>query len=55
LEWTGVDPVSGNVAYSFTFVDGSTVRNHIVPVGQHEEMGPYIGKAIRLRALSTTV
>jgi hypothetical protein len=55
LNWIGVDSVGGYVAYSFTFVDGSTIRNQIVPFGQHEEMSPYIGKSIRLRSLLTTV
>jgi hypothetical protein len=45
LEWTEVVSVGGYVACSFNFIDGSTIRDQIVPVGQHERMSPYIGKA----------
>ena len=50
-----MDSVGGYVEYSFTLVDVSTIRDRIVPVGQHEEMSAYVGKAIRFRALLTTV
>ena len=50
-----MDSVGGYVAYYFTLVDGSTLRDQIFPVSQHEEMRPYIGKAVCLLALLTAV